>query len=94
MSTTPEPAALLTAKQVALQLSLSLSAVYSLADSGEIPAYRLGAKRGSLRFEPADVEDYKRRSRVVPVVNEGRRKSVHHGAVGGLKLLRAAGYKG
>ncbi|MEY5099605.1 MAG: Burkholderia phage Mica [Pseudomonadota bacterium] len=51
---------MLPAATVAQQLGLSRRAVYDLADRGILPCYRLGVGRGAVRFDPADVEAYKR----------------------------------
>jgi len=54
----------LTAQEVADRLSISLKAVYSLAQRGLIRSYKFGRL---VRFDPDDVDDYiKRSQRVLP----------------------------
>lgn len=48
---------MLTAAQVAQMLGISRRLVYDLATRGVVPSYRF---EGALRFEPADVEQYKK----------------------------------
>ncbi len=50
---------MLIAAQVAPQLGLSVRAVYDLAASGAIPSFRVGAGKGAVRFEQADIDAYK-----------------------------------
>lgn len=80
----------MTVKQVAADLAVSETTVYALCASGEIRARRIGLKRGTIRIEPADLEDYKARSVVVPLPTAERRRVARPSH--GLKLLRAAGY--
>lgn len=53
---------MLTAAQVAPLLGLSVRAVYDI-DESDLPRYRVGAGRGAVRFDPADVEQYRLRCR-------------------------------
>ena len=53
---------MLTAKQVAEMLGVSVRQIYDLAASGKLPAYRFGR---SLRFAPSDVETFVIACRVV-----------------------------
>jgi excisionase family DNA binding protein len=59
---------LLTAKQVADQLGISRTTVYELAAGGRLACYRLGARRGRLKFKASDLEAYLEASRVGPKV--------------------------
>jgi excisionase family DNA binding protein len=52
-----------TVKQAAAALELSPRTVYYLCASGEIPCSRRGPKRGAVRIDPADLEEYRARSR-------------------------------
>jgi excisionase family DNA binding protein len=47
---------LLTPREVAARLSLSVSSVQRLAREGRLPAYRLGPPGASLRFDEGEVE--------------------------------------
>ncbi|NBW13470.1 MAG: DNA-binding protein [Caulobacteraceae bacterium] len=89
-------APLLTATQVAERLAISTTAVYSLCDSGELPAFRIGCgKKKRFRVDPRAVEEFLERSRVQPA---GERVAKPRRATklqpGGFSLLRAAGWKG
>ena len=50
---------MLTPAEAAGLLGLSPRAVYDLIAAGLLPCYRMGAGRGAIRLEPADVEAYK-----------------------------------
>lgn len=63
--------ALLRARDVAERLSISASAVYRLAETGELPCVRIG---GAVRFEQADVDRYIERNRT-PVRTINRRRA-------------------
>lgn len=63
------PESLLTPKQVAEQLSLSLTAVYALCNSGDLPCCRVGVSKGRIRITPRAVADYLAR-RQQPVIVE------------------------
>lgn len=49
---------MLNIEEVAEQLKVSQSTIRSLVRSGKLRAYRIGAKRGRLRFKQADVATY------------------------------------
>lgn len=94
-NTSNPPAPLLTVRQVAERLSLSSTAVYALCDSGELPAFKIGAgKRKRYRIEPVSVEAYLERSKVRPVVEVARPARAGRVAPGGFVMLRAAGFRG
>ena len=84
--------------QVAEKLGLSRSAVYELAASEVLASYRVGPKGGSLRFAVGDVEAYLRQCRANVTVKTAAavlaRRRGKRQVNGGLKLLRAAGYRG
>lgn len=50
----------LTARQVARALDVSDDTVYRMAQSGELPNYRVGNGRGRLRFPLNEFRDYLR----------------------------------
>ena len=52
------PGRLLVAEDVAHTLNLTRQHVYVLAASGQLPSIKLGGGRGSVRFDPADVERF------------------------------------
>lgn len=49
---------MLTAKDVAKRLNISLALVYALAESGAFAGYRIGLGRGTWRFDESDVDAY------------------------------------
>ena len=49
---------MLTVKKVAEMLGVSSALVYALAADGRLPSYRIGLRRGALRFTLEDVESY------------------------------------
>jgi excisionase family DNA binding protein len=55
MATVERDMRLLTVREVAERLNVSINTVYRRIYAGEIPAYRLGGKGTSLRIDPADV---------------------------------------
>jgi excisionase family DNA binding protein len=51
------------AEDVAHTLNLTRQHVYGLAASGQLPSIKLGGGRGSVRFDPKDVEQFIREHR-------------------------------
>ena len=49
---------LLTAKEVARELRVSVSLVYQLVESGRLACHRIGNGRGAIRIRPEDVANY------------------------------------
>lgn len=87
---------LLTPKQVAARLSLSVTAVYALCDSGELPCHKVGVSRSRRRIAENDLADYLQRTRAMPMtvtLPTRTRRLAAQGASGGFSLLRAAGWK-
>ena len=63
----PAPATrLLTPREVADRLGLSLTAVYALCNSGQLVHRRIGVKGGRLRIDEAALERYLEASKVEP----------------------------
>ena len=58
----PAADGMLSVKQAAADLGVCEWTVYNLARCGRLPASRIGKGRGTLRFNPADLEAYKRES--------------------------------
>ena len=56
---------LLTVKDVAGRLCVSIASVYRLIESGRLPAHRIGVGRGTLRVSEAALESYLRSVEVV-----------------------------
>ncbi len=56
---------LLTVRDVALILGISEKEVLDLAESGKIPAYKIGGVY--LRFKPEQVEEFRRRTGTTPL---------------------------
>jgi excisionase family DNA binding protein len=52
---TPKPE-LLTVKQAADTLAVSIRTIYDLCDSGRLPCQRIGLGRGTIRIRPSDLE--------------------------------------
>lgn len=77
---------LLTTKEVAQLLHVSISTVYRLKDQLDgLPAYRVS---GALRFKLADVEAYLERQAVEPVTpRQDRPGQVHFRYVPGMKVV-------
>ncbi|WP_423817788.1 helix-turn-helix domain-containing protein [Rhodopirellula europaea] len=57
---------LLTAKEVASWLRLSLAEVYRLIGRGELTHYRVGPAKGAIRVSSDDVESFLTRRRSAP----------------------------
>jgi excisionase family DNA binding protein len=51
-----------TAKQVKERLSVSLSTVYNLVETGQLECHRIGAGRGCIRISEEQLKDYLERS--------------------------------
>lgn len=68
----PEP--LLTPRQVAERLTLSLTAVYALCNSGELPCRRVGASKGRIRIEPRVFEAYLARTQQAAIIELPKRR--------------------
>ena len=49
---------LLTVKEVAARLGVSVSTIYSLVAAGELPAHRIGVGRGTLRIRDTAIQSY------------------------------------
>jgi excisionase family DNA binding protein len=58
-----EDHSLLTVKEAAQLLRVSLGCVYALCASGELPHYRLGNGQAAIRISKADLLDYMERCR-------------------------------
>ncbi len=58
---------MITAKEAAAMLGLSLRSIYDLAaPQGQIPCARFGTRKG-IRFEKEDIEEYKKTCRFLPI---------------------------
>ncbi|WP_407652641.1 helix-turn-helix domain-containing protein [Aporhodopirellula aestuarii] len=53
----------LTVEQVASQLRVSRSLVYSLIEAGKLKCHRIGIGRGTIRLSQADLESFLRNCR-------------------------------
>jgi excisionase family DNA binding protein len=84
--------ALLTPAEVASQLRLSVSGVYALCESGDLPHRRVGAKRGRIRIDRADLDCYLASRVSSPIALEAPQRRVS--AVRGAEFLRSLGWKG
>ncbi|MHB8866459.1 MAG: helix-turn-helix domain-containing protein [Pirellulaceae bacterium] len=49
---------LLTVRDVARVLKISIASVYAIVAEGKIACHRVGTGRGSIRFEESDLADY------------------------------------
>lgn len=58
---------LLTVKQVVERINSTDSTIYSWASKGVIPSYKIG---GLLRFDPEEIEEYIKNSKVRPDITE------------------------
>jgi excisionase family DNA binding protein len=52
--------------QVAETLSASISTVYQLIDSGQLPAIKIGARGGGVRVDERDLEVFIQTRRIAP----------------------------
>jgi excisionase family DNA binding protein len=71
---------LLTVSEVARLLRVSQNCVYELVAKGKVPAYRVGARRGTIRIKRDHVHAYLEASRVVnaePKVHLARPRLKH-----------------
>jgi excisionase family DNA binding protein len=55
-----------TVAAVAKELGLSKASIYRMADTGKLPAHRIGPSGGKIVFDPADVRAYVDGTRTVP----------------------------
>jgi excisionase family DNA binding protein len=89
---------LVTAKQAAEMIGLSLSAVYDLLKGGGLPHLRVGLKRRTIRIRRVDVERYLERAeaKVFQSSPPPRKRPIARSLADleGFELMRAAGYKG
>ena len=49
---------LLTVREAAEQLSLSIASVYEMVRTCRLPAVRIGGRGGAIRIRPEDLEDF------------------------------------
>lgn len=97
MGETNQHVTLLTPSDISRRLQLSLTAVYALCDSGELPCYRIGIRRSRRRITEADLAAYLERTRTQNTIIEPpvrRRRATTSVTSGGFRMLRAAGWKG
>lgn len=87
--------ALLTPKDAAARLKMSVTAVYSLCEAGLLPHSRIGVKRGRIRIAEVDLDAYLEQARVAPPVTlKMPRLTPLSKTSGGFSLLREAGFTG
>jgi excisionase family DNA binding protein len=55
----------MTVKEAAKRLELHPSSVYDIINAGDLPARRIGPKRGKIVIDEADVEAYWRKAKVL-----------------------------
>ena len=55
---------LLAVKEVASRLGVSVSTIYGLVSSGQLPAHRIGVGRGAIRIAASDVKVFLDANRV------------------------------
>lgn len=72
---------LLTVKDVAQRLKISVSCVYQLVETGKLSHHRIGLGRGAIRVSEADVAEFLRscrsRSKTQPDQKPARTKLKH-----------------
>ena len=54
----PPPSAVITVRDAANRLGVSLRTIYDLAQSGRLPCQRIGTGRGTIRIRLADLDAY------------------------------------
>lgn len=64
---------LLTVKDVAARLNVSLSCVYQLVEAGRLPHHRIGLGRGAIRCSESDLSEYLAGNRESSQVSESAR---------------------
>lgn len=70
---------MLRAKEVAEKLGISLSLVYQLVEEHKLGCYRVGPRRGAIRFKDEDIEVYLDSCRVDAIeVRPPDRKKLKH----------------
>lgn len=74
---------LLTIREFARLIGVSISSAYQIASNGELPTYRLGARRGAIRVARRDVDTFLSQRRV-----EGKISRTMREIPRGLKHLR------
>jgi excisionase family DNA binding protein len=57
---------MLTVSEVAERLGVSAALVYQLVAQGRLACYRIGLRRGAIRFDESDVDAYLQSCRVEP----------------------------
>ena len=62
-----EPSKLLSVKELALRLRISIATAYELVGSGAISSLRVGPRRGVIRIREEDVDTYLNGCRFSPV---------------------------
>ncbi len=67
---------MLTVKQVAERLRLSVSQVYALCGAGKLPHHRFGSGRGAIRVSEEQLAGYLRSSEVGPAPPRAPRRPV------------------
>jgi excisionase family DNA binding protein len=60
---------MMTVKEVARALGVSLATAYNLVHGGKIPAVRVGLGRGTIRVREEDLEAFVAASRITPPVS-------------------------
>lgn len=57
-----EGVSMMTVREIAKTLRISLACAYSLVESGQLPCYRIGTGRGTIRISQEQLERYLKRS--------------------------------
>lgn len=70
--TTRSKAALLTVRDVAELLQVSIACVYAMVAEGKLVVHRVGTGRGSIRVDRRDFEDYLTSCRQEPIKKSPR----------------------
>lgn len=91
---TPESRPRLSVKETAAYLSVSTGTVYQLIYAGQIPHYRMGVGKSTIRFEKSDLDAYLAACKVPKSANAKPAMSPGRVNTKGFANLRRFGFKG
>lgn len=69
----PDPTKLITVKEFAQRIRVSLASAYQIIQGGEIPSIRTGPRRGLIRVLSSDVDQYLANSLTQPPLRAANR---------------------
>lgn len=66
---------LLTVKDVAARLNVSISCVYQLIEAGKLPHHRIGLGRGAIRCSESDIAEFLASNRETSSPNDSAKRA-------------------